>query len=62
MSKSIKIILELDYNLDDFRFMVGEDFPEVEFRERVLETAESDIHDYLRDFPIDEFCKVVESD
>ena len=62
MSKSIKIVLELDYDLEEFRFMVGEGFPESEFRERVLESAESDIHDYLRDFAIDEFCKVIEND
>jgi len=62
MSKSIKIVLELDYDLEEFRFMVGKDFPEEQFRERVLEAAESDIHDYLRDFAIDEFCKVIEND
>ncbi len=61
MNKSIKIILELNYDLEESRFMVGEDFPEEQFRERVLETAESDIHDYLRDFTIDEFCKVIEN-
>jgi hypothetical protein len=62
MSKSIKIVMELDYNLDDFRFMVGEDFPEEQFRERVLEYAEEDIHTYLRDFGIDEWCSVIEND
>ena len=61
MSKSIKIVMELNYNLDDFRFMVGEDFPEEQFRERVLEYATSDIHDYLRDMAVDEFCEVIEN-
>jgi hypothetical protein len=54
--------MELNYNLDDFRFMVGEDFPEEQFRERVLEYATSDIHDYLRDMAVDEFCEVIEND
>ena len=62
MSKSIKIVLELDYNLEDLRFMEGEDFPEEQFRERVLDKAVYDIHDYLRDFSVDEFCKVIEND
>jgi len=62
MSKSIKIVMELDYNLDDLRFMVGEDFPEEQFRERVLDYAEADIHTYLRDFGVDEWCLVIEND
>lgn len=62
MSKSIKIVMELNYNLDDVRFMVGEDFPESEFRERVLDYATEDIHTYLRDFAVDEFCEVIEND
>lgn len=62
MSKSIKIVMELNYNLDDLRFMVGEDFPEEQFRERVLDYATEDIHTYLRDFSVDEFCEVIEND
>jgi hypothetical protein len=54
--------MELDYNLDDLRFMVGEDFPEEQFRERVLEYADTDIHTYLRDYALDEWCKVIEND
>jgi hypothetical protein len=62
MSNKIKIVMELDYDLEDFRFMVGEDFPEEQFRERVLEYAEIDIHTYLRDFALDEWCEVIEND
>jgi len=60
MSKSIKITMELNYNLEDLRFMVGEDFPESEFRERAMDYATEDIHTYLRDFAVDEFCSIEE--
>ena len=62
MSKNIKIVMELNYNLDDFRFMIGEEFPEEQFRERVLEYATEDIYAYLRDYAVDEFCAVTEHD
>jgi hypothetical protein len=62
MSKSIKIVMELDYDLEELRFMVGEDFPEEQFRERVLDYATEDIHTYMRDFAIDEWCTVTEND
>lgn len=53
MSKKINIKFELNYDLDDLRFMVGEDFPEEEFRERVIEQAFHDIEEMQRSEPID---------
>ena len=52
--------MELNYYLDDLRFIMGEDFPENEFREIALDHAREDIFTYARDFDIDEFCKVEE--
>ncbi len=60
MSKSISINIELNYNLEDLRFMVGEDFPEEQFKERVYEQSEVDIIDYIRNYHIEEWCEVKE--
>jgi hypothetical protein len=62
MSKTININFELNYNIDDLRFMVGEDFPEEQFRERVLEQAFHDMHDMLRSDGIDAWADVNEVD
>ena len=60
MTKKINIKFEFNYNLEDLRFMVGEDFPEEQFRERVLDYAFEDIHSLLRGDPIDAWADVEE--
>ena len=62
MSKKINIKFELNYDLDDLRFMVGEDFPEEQFRERVIEQAFHDIEEMQRSEPIDVWADVEEID
>lgn len=60
MSKKINIKFELNYDLDDLRFMVGEDFPEEQFRERVIEQAFHDIEEMQRSEPIDVWADLEE--
>jgi hypothetical protein len=60
MSKKINIKFELNYDLNDLRFMVGEDFPEEQFRERVIEYAFHDLHDMLRSDSVDAWADVEE--
>ena len=60
MSKNIKITIELNYNLDDLRFMVGEDFPEEQFRERAIEYADADLLTYLREYDFEDWAVVSE--
>lgn len=60
MSKKINIKFELNYDLEDLRFMVGEDFPEEQFRERVIEYAFHDLHEMLRSDSVDVWADVEE--
>ena len=60
MTKKINIKFELNYDLEDLRFMVGEDFPEEQFRERVVEYAFHDIHEMLRTDSVDAWGTLVE--
>jgi hypothetical protein len=62
MSKKINIKFELNYDLEDLRFMVGEDFPEEQFRERVIEYAFHDLHEMLRSDSVDAWADVIELD
>jgi hypothetical protein len=62
MSKSVKFIIELDYDLDSLRFMTGRDIPESEFIEEAEEQAVYDLMDLMRSNSISDFSKVVESE
>ena len=62
MSKNINIKFELNYNIDDLRFMVGEDFPEEQFMERVTEQVWADFVDMYRTDGIDAWADVTETE
>jgi hypothetical protein len=62
MSKSVKFIIELDYDLDSLRFMTGRDIPESEFIEEAEEQAVYDLMDLMRSNSISDFSKVVEGE
>ena len=53
-----KIVIELNYDLADLRFMVGEDFPEEQFQERVEEQATHDLWEYLRTESVSTFGRL----
>jgi hypothetical protein len=48
MSKKAKIIIELNYDLEDLRFMADEDFPEEQFPVWVEDYALHDLADLMR--------------
>jgi hypothetical protein len=60
MSKKINIKFELNYDLEDLRFMVGEDFPEEQFMERVTEQVWHDFTEMYRSDGIDAWADVEE--
>jgi hypothetical protein len=62
MSKSVKFIIELDYNLEDLQFMLGRPVSEETFLEEAEEQAVYDLMDLMRSNSISDFAKVVESD
>jgi hypothetical protein len=62
MSKSVKFIIELDYNLEDLQFMLGRPISEASFLEEAEEYAVYDLMDLMRSNSISDFSKVVESD
>jgi hypothetical protein len=62
MTKKINIKFELNYDLEDLRFMVGEDFPEEQFMERVTEQVWADFVDMYRTDGIDAWAEVTEID
>lgn len=62
MSKSVNIKFELNYNIDDLRFMVGEDFPEEQFTERVTEQVWADFTEMFRSEPIDVWADWTETE
>ena len=62
MSKSVKFIIELDYDLDSLRFMTGRDIHESEFLEEAEEYAVYDLMDLMRSNSISDFSRVVVND
>ena len=62
MSKAVKFIIELEYDLDSLRFMTGRDIPESEFIEEAEEQAVYDLMDLMRSNSISDFSKVIEND
>ena len=60
MSKSVKFIIELDYDLDSLRFMTGRDILESEFLEEAEEYAVYDLMDLMRSNSISDFSVVKE--
>jgi hypothetical protein len=46
--KAAKIVIEMNYNLDHMRFMLGSDITEAEFKERVQEFVYDDLIDMMR--------------
>ena len=62
MSKSVKFIIELDYDLDSLRFMTGEDITEESFMEVAEDYAVYDLMDLMRSNSISDFSKVVVND
>lgn len=62
MSKAVKFIIELDYDLDSLRFMTGRDIPENEFLEEAEEYAVADLLDLIRSNAISDFSVVKEYD
>ncbi len=62
MSKSVKFIIELDYNLEDLQFMLGRPISEASFLEEADEQAVYDLMDLMRSNAVSDFSRVVESD
>jgi hypothetical protein len=62
MSKKINIKFELNYDLEDLRFMVGEDFPEEQFAERVSEQVWADFTEMYRSDSIDTWADWTETE
>ena len=62
MSKSVKFIIELDYNLEDLQFMLGRPISEASFLEEADEQAAYDLTDLIRSSAVSDFSRVVESD
>lgn len=62
MSKSVKFIIELDYDLDSLRFMTGEDITEESFMEVAEDYAVYDLTDLMRSNAISDFARVVVND
>jgi hypothetical protein len=62
VSKSVKFIIELDYNLEDLQFMLGRPVSEEDFLAEAEEQAVYDLTDLMRSDVISGFAKVVESD
>ena len=62
MSKSVKFIIELDYDLDSLRFMTGEDITEESFMEVAEDYAVYDLMDLMRSNSISDFSRVVVND
>jgi hypothetical protein len=58
MSKKATILIELNYDLEDMRFMVGEEFPEEQFEMRVEEYAYHDLQDLMRSGDITDWARV----
>ena len=62
MSKAVKFIIELDYDIDSLRFMTGEDITEESFMEVAEEYAVYDLTDLMRSNAISDFAVVKEYD
>ena len=62
MSKSVKFIIELDYNLEDLQFMLGRPISEASFLEEADEQAAYDLMDLMRSNPVSDFSRVVEDE
>ena len=62
MSKSVKFIIELDYNLEDLQFMLGRPISEASFLEEADEHAAYDLTDLIRSNAVSDFSRVVEDE
>lgn len=47
-NKIAKVVIEFNYDLDSFRFMVGEEIPEEEFVQAVKDYVLEDLMDLMR--------------
>jgi hypothetical protein len=62
VSKSVKFIIELDYDLDSLQFMLGRPISEEDFLAEAEEQAAYDLTDLIRSDAISGFAKVVEGE
>ena len=62
MNKSVKFIIELDYNLEDLQFMLGRPISEASFLEEADEQAAYDLMDLMRSNAVSDFSRVVEDE
>jgi hypothetical protein len=53
-----KITIQLDYDLEELRFMVGEDFSPTEFRGYVIDQAQNDLWEYIRNNDLTDYAKL----
>lgn len=53
-----KITIQLDYDLEELRFMVGEDFTATEFRGYVIDQAQEDLWEYFRNNDLTDYAKL----
>lgn len=62
MSKKISVVIELNYDIDDLRYAVG-DFPDSEFAEQVEEMVHHDLLEVMRGSAgLQDWAKVTETD
>jgi hypothetical protein len=55
-NKKATVTITLEYDLESLRFMLGEDFPESEFAERVEEQVYADVFEYIRSTPLEHWA------
>jgi hypothetical protein len=55
-NKKATVTITLEYDLESLRFILGEDFPESEFTERVEEQVSTDLLDYIRSHALDDWA------
>lgn len=60
MSKAVKFVFELEYDLEGLRYMTGRDISEDSFLSEAEEYASHDLAELLRSNDVGSFSKVIE--
>lgn len=55
-NKKATVTITLEYDLESLRFILGEAFPESEFKERVEEQVSTDLLEYVRSHALDDWA------
>lgn len=59
MAKKASVTISLEYDADELRFMLDEQFPDEQFREVVEDRIYEDLRNYLMGYAVSEFAKIV---